>query len=273
MYDCPQSLDSMRNPTRMVNDYTLAVTLLNTTGSIECLVNTDDAPKFANKRLRWLNCHVMTTAMVGDYELGFGAANVILGLPRHIVVSYADGNPFNLTTDNLELVKGVGSDATMKPNRIYYRKDGAAYLALRNDAFTVTVSGMDVGRIAEHQWYVVKGNKIICKYADGIKQRSLTLERYILGLDGKDPRGVTFKNKDNTDFRRANLVITQRKRKPVTLKRVRRPCFVDQNGKRIPMPDDLPTFCQGHHLAYDQVVKLVSGSQQIHQGWTYLSEK
>lgn len=157
--------------------------------------------------------------MVGPYELGIAAANVILDLPRPIVVDFHDDNPLNLTYENLELRKGMGGGAGVKPNRIYYRKDGAAYLALRNEAYTITLDRGDVQLIAPHQWGLKAGNKVYSVMESDGKMRVVHLQRFIMGLDNNDPRGVEFLNKDISDFRRSNLVITQNKR--------------HRNGKRV----------------------------------------
>lgn len=207
----------MRNVYELLPDNVVSVALPNVTGSAHVLLDAESVPKFDGKRLRWLTnahgCHVMTTTMRDDYEVGICASNIILDVPKSTVVSYCNGNPCDLRLENLEIVNGKPWNRTMKPNRIYHRKDGAAYLALMDDAYTLTIDADQIPRISQYQWRLHKG-RVVGREINrkSGSEMNLALDRFICGIAKHDSRVVKFKNGDVTDYRRHNLKLVSKKK-------------------------------------------------------------
>lgn len=84
------------------------------------------------------------------------------------------------------------------------------YNAVGNKIKTLKISNEDVEKVSKIKWYVIPNGRPVGNYKFEGKYRTVNLGKYIINngyLNKRDGLSVHFKNGDNTDFRRENLLL------------------------------------------------------------------
>lgn len=126
--------------------------------------------------------------------------SLVLNLSSEDTPYQKDGNPYNLSRDNLKYGQND------KTNEVLVNGD-YAYMTLP-DAQVVIIDSVDVERVTPYHWkvYKVRGAEVVrTHYKVNGKWKKVDLNRYILNYTGRKP--VVNLNGDILDNRRRNLLI------------------------------------------------------------------
>lgn len=187
----------MKNPLIRVDEESVFITVTNTMPYQTVTASVASLDVLNTHRVRVIEGVPLTTTVTGSMEVGIELANIIRGEPKNSPVTYRDGNPLNVSLDNLICEQDSRQEIIYDGDR--------AFLLTRG--YTIILDTDDVPRIEPYTWLpVYHRNRLqIVAKIDG--QRKLFLPRLILNLKKGNNLPVIHLNGDRLDMRKSNLAV------------------------------------------------------------------